>query len=136
MAGLLFFGWYALNFRAVVETPEMTTSRLIQAHPIRVAAKVVQPFDPGARRGRGGTTPQSKYIFEVAGREYSGWFVNSNGTSVVEVTYCSKNPALHCLGSPDGDPGKSSGEFSLGFVIGTGLAFGLGLPLLLVGLKG
>ncbi len=134
IAGLIFFAWYALNFRPVADTPEMTKLRLIKAKEVHVSAKILHPFDPTARTGRGAPRPQSKYLFEAGGREYSGWFEAPTGAQSIEITYCSANPALHCVGNVDEYLSKSNEGFSLGFVLGTAVAFGLGVPLLWVGL--
>lgn len=135
LGGLILFAWYWLNFRPVADTPETTKLRLIQARPVHVGAKVVHPFDPSYKGGRGASPPQSKYIFQAGGREYSGWFDAPKGSTNVEITYCSDNPSIHCVGRPEQYLAKGTGDFSLGFVIGTGLAFGLGVPLIWAGLK-
>ena len=138
IAFLIFYSWYALNFRPREETPEMAKMRLIQAHPVRVFAKVLRVNDVTvARSGRGAPPPEFRYVFEAQGRQRVGQLPgDGQGLSAVEITYSSKNPDLHCVGNPADHLGKGGGEFSLGFVLGTGRAFGLGLPLLLVGLKG
>ena len=135
LGGLILFAWYALNFRPVADTPEMTKMRLIKSRAVHVAAQVVHPFDPSYKGGRGASPPQSKYIFKVGEREYSGWYDAPRGTTNVEITYCSDNPALHCVGNADQYLTPKDDGFSLGFVIGTALAFGLGVPLLWAGLK-